>query len=194
MDTQSIDEDWLEHLLNDDDLETDLLDAAENEAQPAADSARAAEPATIDFALLKAELAELDQYLALAAQVHEEEKSHVLLSALAQGFERMAAMGAPRKAVIFTESRRTQGYLVRYLEAHVHAGKLWAFSGGNPGPAATGIYQRWLARHSGTDRVTGSPAIDQIEARRDGLISALEKRLHQASRTQALFTIRRVTA
>jgi len=88
----------------------------------------------------------------------------------------MAAMGAPRKAVIFTESRRTQDHLVR------------------PGPAATGIYQRWLARHSGTDRVTGSPAIDQIEARRDALISALEKRLHQASRTQALFTIRRVTA
>ena len=29
LDTQSIDEDWLEHLLDDDDLETDLLDAAE---------------------------------------------------------------------------------------------------------------------------------------------------------------------
>ena len=66
-------------------------------------------------------------------------------------------MGAPRKAVIFTESRRTQDYLVRYLEAHGHAGKLVAFSGGNQGPAATGIYQRWLARHTGTDRVTGSP-------------------------------------
>ena len=161
LDTQSIDEDWLEHLLDDDDLETDLLDAAENEAQPASESARAAKPAAIDFALLKAELAELDQYLALAAQVHEDQKSHALLSALAQGFERMAAMGAPRKAVIFTESRRTQDYLVRYLEAHGHAGKLVAFSGGNPGPAATGIYQRWLARHTGTDRVTGSPAIDR---------------------------------
>ena len=31
---------------------------------------------------------------------------------------------------------------------------------------------------------------DEIEARRDALIEALEKRLHRASRTQALFTIR----
>lgn len=77
LDTLRIDEDWLEHLLDEDDLETDLLDAAENETQPAAGSARAAEPAAVDFALLKAELAELDQYLALAAQVHEDEKSHV---------------------------------------------------------------------------------------------------------------------
>jgi hypothetical protein len=33
--------------------------------------------------------------------------------ALQQGFERMGAMGAARKAVIFTESRRTQDYLAR---------------------------------------------------------------------------------
>lgn len=31
---------------------------------------------------------------------------------------------------------------------------------------------------------------DEIEARRDALIEALEKRLHRASRTQALFTVR----
>ena len=31
---------------------------------------------------------------------------------------------------------------------------------------------------------------DEIEAKRDALIAALEKRLHQASRTQVLFTIR----
>ena len=93
LDTQSIDEDWLEHLLDDDDLETDLRDAAENETQPAAESTRGAEPAAIDFALLKAELAELDQYLALAAQVHENQKSHALLSALAQGRDGRAAQG-----------------------------------------------------------------------------------------------------
>ncbi|PZP79037.1 MAG: ATP-dependent helicase, partial [Ectopseudomonas oleovorans] len=31
---------------------------------------------------------------------------------------------------------------------------------------------------------------DEIEARRDALIEALEKRLHRASRTQTLFTVR----
>ena len=167
LDTQSLDEDWLEHLLDADDLETDFLNGAEHEAQPSADSARADEPFAIDVALLKAQLAERDPYLALAAQVREDQKSHALLSALAQGFERMAtmaAMGAPRKAVIFTGSRRTQDCLVRYLEAHGHAGKRVAFSGSNQRPAATGIYQRWLARHTGTDRVSGSPAIDHRTA------------------------------
>jgi SNF2 family DNA or RNA helicase len=38
------------------------------------------------------------------------------------------------------------------------------FSGGNQGPSATGIYQRWLAKYTGTDRVTGSPAIDRRTA------------------------------
>jgi len=32
---------------------------------------------------------------------------------------------------------------------------------------------------------------DEIEARRDALIEALEKRLHRASRTHTLFTVRR---
>jgi hypothetical protein len=86
------------------------------------------------------------------------------LSALHQGFERMGAMGAARKAVIFTESRRTQDYLARYLEAHGYAGKVTMFSGGNQGPASTGIYQRWLTQYTGTDRVTGSPAIDRRTA------------------------------
>jgi hypothetical protein len=35
-----------------------------------------------------------------------------------QAFERTGAMGAARKAVAFTESRRTQDYLARYLVAH----------------------------------------------------------------------------
>jgi superfamily II DNA/RNA helicase len=38
------------------------------------------------------------------------------------------------------------------------------FSGGNQGPASTGIYQRWLAQYTGSDRVTGSPAIDRRTA------------------------------
>lgn len=38
------------------------------------------------------------------------------------------------------------------------------FSGGNQGPASTGIYQRWLAQYTGSDRVTGSPTIDRRTA------------------------------
>jgi hypothetical protein len=155
---QSIDEDWLGKLLDDEDLESDLVD--ELEAEDEATSA----PAAVDLALLKSEIAELDHYIDLASKVREDQKSHALLRALDQGFERMGQMGAARKAVIFTESRRTQEYLARFLEAHGHAGKVVTFSGQNQGAGSNGIYQRWLARHVGSDRVTGSPAVDRRTA------------------------------
>ena len=157
---QSIDEDWLVKLLDDEDLESDLVDDVEDDA----DEEDTGTPSAIDLALLKAEIAELDQYISLASKVREDQKSHALLRSLEQGFERMAQMGAARKAVIFTESRRTQEYLARFLEAHGHAGKVVTFSGKNQGENTNGIYQRWLARHSGSDRVTGSPAVDRRTA------------------------------
>lgn len=163
LDRQTIDEEWYEHLIEDDDLEDDLLEAAEDEI--ASESEQLAEnPDKIDFALLRAEIAEIDAYLEVARTIREDQKSHALLHALEQGFARMVQMGAVRKAVVFTESRRTQEYLARFLEAHGHAGKVVTFSGGNQGEAATGIYQRWLGKYSGTDRVTGSPAIDRRTA------------------------------
>jgi len=76
----------------------------------------------------------------------------------------MSSIGAARKAVIFTESVRTQDYLARFLEAHGHAGGVVKFSGRATDPGAHGIHQRWLEVHRGTDRVTGSPAIDRRTA------------------------------
>lgn len=158
LDKQTIDEEWIQQLIEDEDLDEDLLE----EAEPATPPADGTPP--VDCVLVREELAELDEYLRLARNIREDQKSHALLLALQRGFERMGAMGAARKAVIFTESRRTQDYLARYLEAHGYAGKVTMFSGGNQGPASTGIYQRWLAKNTGTDRVTGSPAIDRRTA------------------------------
>jgi hypothetical protein len=66
------------------------------------------------------------------------------LIALSQGFEQMIAMNAPRKAVTFTESKRTQEYLQNYLAAHHYADKLVTFSGTNNSPETAPIYQQWL--------------------------------------------------
>jgi len=162
LDKQSIDEEWFAHLVEDDDLEGELLEAAEDENLEVLEAE--GNPEGIDYTLVKQELAELDRYLALARTIREDQKSHALLHALQQGFERMQGMGAARKVVIFTESRRTQEYLARFLEAHGHAGKVVTFSGSNNAPGSTGIYQRWLAKYSGSDRVTGSPAIDRRTA------------------------------
>ena len=60
-----------------------------------------------------------------------------------------AAQGSPalqQKAVIFTESRRTQEYLFRLLEQTEFAGKVMLFNGTNNDPTSKAIYRRRLAR------------------------------------------------
>jgi hypothetical protein len=62
--------------------------------------------------------------------------------------------------VIFTESRRTQEYLLHVLEQTEFKGKVMIFNGVNNDPASKAIYQKWLVKHAGTDRVSGSPTAD----------------------------------
>lgn len=154
--------DWLAELIQSEELDAEELEDGEDDVE-GADGNSAAEVA-IDRERLRAEILELEQYLLVAHSVREDQKSHALVKALDTGFERMAVIGAARKAVIFTESVRTQDYLARFLEAHGHAGRVAKFSGRASDPGANGIYQRWLATHQGTDRVTGSPAIDRRTA------------------------------
>jgi ERCC4-related helicase len=159
-DRRSLDEDWLTRFIETEDIEADELDElAEDEAQEA-DSA----PAAIDMVRLAGEIAELEQYLSLARGVREEQKSHALLQALQVGFARMAENGAARKAVIFTESLRTQAYLAQFLEAHGYAGRVVTFSGRASSPAVKAIYERWLRQHAGSDRITGSATVDRRTA------------------------------
>ncbi len=153
--------DWLETFIGEQELDEELLEDDEDTGEPTPETLSA--PA-IDPRKLRAEIAELEQYLLVARGVREDQKSHALLQALETGFKGMAAVGAPRKVVIFTESVRTQDYLARFLEAHGNAGKVVKFSGRANDPGLNGIHQRWLAEHAGTDRVTGSPAIDRRTA------------------------------
>jgi len=69
-----------------------------------------------------------------------------------------------QKAIIFTESRRTQEYLFRILEQTEFAGKVVLFNGTNNDPKSKEIYRRWLEQHTGTDRVSGSPSADMRAA------------------------------
>ena len=90
-----------------------------------------------------------------------------MLTALRRGFAAAAkAQGKDgnvtlqQKAVIFTESRRTQDYLFQVLEQTEFKGKVMIFNGVNNDPDSKAIYQKWLAKHAGTDRITGSPTAD----------------------------------
>ncbi len=167
LEDQEIEDDWIERLIDDEDLEYQLEGDFEQELQQVADQEKAQEQAPkieVDMTLLKGEIAELEQYLELAYNIKEDEKSHALCKALDIGFEKMQKMGSPRKAVIFTESTRTQAYLAQYLERHGYNGKVITFSGSNNTQTQKAVYQNWIKENKGTYKVTGSLAIDKRSA------------------------------
>ena len=171
----------VEQLIAEDDLEQDYLEEEASEAEENAEALTpelaessktdAAKDSQTVRAAITAEIAELTAFVDAAQALQTDTKAQALLKALGLGFSKMAELRAPRKAIIFTESRRTQEYLHRFLSANGHAGKLVLFSGTNNHEDSTAIYQRWLQEYQGTDRVTGSPQVD----RRTALIDHFRK-------------------
>lgn len=120
---------------------------------------------------LKSELQQLHEFRQLAASIVKNSKGEVLLTALRRGFDaaqkaqtKDGSVAFQQKAVVFTESRRTQDYLFRILEQTEFKGKVMIFNGVNNDPGSKAIYQAWLAKHAGTDRVSGSPSADMRAA------------------------------
>jgi ERCC4-related helicase len=123
------------------------------------------------LAELRAEKEKLRQFHALAKAVQINSKGEVLLTALQRGFEAARTVrmengtgSLQQKAIIFTESRRTQEYLFNLLQNTEFAGKVVLFNGTNTDPLSQAIYKRWMKQHAGTDRITGSPTADKRAA------------------------------
>ena len=117
-----------------------------------------------DVAAIDAEIADLRRFRDLAVSVTENAKGQALLNALKAGFAKAKELGGSRKAIIFTESRRTQEYLVRLLSESEFADEMVLFNGSNADPQSKAIYASWLEHHKGTDRVTGSRTADMRAA------------------------------
>lgn len=113
-----------------------------------------------DVANIQAEIIELRGFRDLAVTISENAKGQALLSALRVGFVKAKELGGAEKAIIFTESRRTQEYLVRLLSANGFDAKLVLFNGSNSDEQSKSIYTAWSERHKGTDKVTGSRTAD----------------------------------
>ena len=156
-------EDLAAFLVEDDDLPSEYLEETGDFDAGQAHNERAADT-DINQKSLALEIQELEGYIEQAKTIETDTKATALLIALTQGFARMQAMGAPRKAIVFTESKRTQDYLAKYLEANGYEDKLVTFSGSNNHPAATAIYQHWLGEHNGSDKISGSPQVDRRTA------------------------------
>lgn len=117
-----------------------------------------------DRAAIETEIADLDGFIRLATSIEHNAKGKALLKALQVAFDKADGLGAARKAIIFTESRRTQEYLLRVLQDGPFADGLVLFNGTNSDERSKQIYAAWLNQHRGTDRVSGSRTADMRSA------------------------------
>ena len=171
--TVDSDSQLVEQLIADDDLEQDYLEeeTVEGNESHEDDARTGIGGSKINLNTVRAEIGELTEFIDAALALRTDTKAQALLKALSLGFSKMAEQQAPRKAIIFTESKRTQEYLHRFLSANGYASKMVLFSGTNTHEESTAIYKRWLEEYKGTDRVTGSPQVD----RRTALIDHFRK-------------------
>lgn len=113
---------------------------------------------------IRAEVEELRRYGALARSISVNQKAVKLNDALNQGFGRLREIGAPEKAIIFTESTKTQEYIARSLREAGRGDGLVLFNGTNDSPETTAIYRAWLEANKDSDLITGIPAADRRKA------------------------------
>jgi len=114
--------------------------------------------------MMLAEVAELREYAALARSIKVNQKAVKLSEALDKGFARLSELGAPEKAIIFTDSTRTQEYIARSLQADGKGDGIVLFNGSNDGPEQSAIYKAWLEKNRGSDLVTGISSADRRKA------------------------------
>jgi superfamily II DNA/RNA helicase len=120
---------------------------------------------------LKAEIELLKAMRQIAQGIKENEKGKALIKGLDTALKRVVEKQGQRKAVIFTESVRTQSFLKDLLSANGYEGQLVLLNGSNTDPDSQRIYKEWVQQHKGTNRISGSKTADMkaaiVEAFRD---------------------------
>ncbi|HHT9130618.1 MAG TPA: SNF2-related protein, partial [Candidatus Brocadiaceae bacterium] len=113
---------------------------------------------------IKKEINDLKEFQRLARSITRNSKGEVLITALKRGFAETERLGGSKKAIIFTESRRTQEYLNRILENTEYKDRIVLFNGSNNDQKSKEIYNKWLEKHQGTDKITCSKSADMRAA------------------------------
>ena len=130
--------------------------------------------------LTKGEIASINreiEYLAdcydIAVSIDKNAKADALLLALDEGFAKMEKLGAPRKAIIFTEYRRTQEYLYQRIKEST-AYTAVTFNGENNDERSQRISSQYLYVNGGgrpNSIVTRRAIIDHFKSTADILIA-----------------------
>lgn len=144
----------LEFFQDDYDAIDDLVDEEENEFDEDA----------IDPKALQSEIDNLKSYKQLAANITQNAKAEALLRVLGKAFEMTERLGGARKAVIFTESVRTQTWLSEFLSKNAYNNQLVLLNGSNNDPISKKIYKDWLIKHQNSSRISGSKSSDMKAA------------------------------
>jgi len=118
----------------DDGLEDEIRRIYEEQAQELLDDGEVDKKKPMSLDDCKAELSELRGMVELARSIKVNAKGESLVKALSRSFTVAAAHGWPEKAVIFTESRRTQDYLKDLLEENGFRGEVSILCGDGSGP------------------------------------------------------------
>lgn len=110
---------------------------------------------------LQQEIAEIERFADRAERITHNAKVDALKIGLRKAFAETQRLGGERKALIFTESRKTQEYLSRVLSNDPEfAQGIMLFNGSNSDRTSREIYDQWKQRHVGSDRVTGTRDVD----------------------------------
>ena len=132
-----------------------------SEDEEEADDVKAA---PVDQSLLKQELEQLRGYLKMAETIQHNTKGDALLKVLKEAFRVVEESKAAHKAVVFTESKRTQKFLYDLLSANGYEGKVAMLNGENNDDRSKEILKEWKVRHEGTEKVTGLRTVDMKAA------------------------------
>jgi len=151
----------LDELFEDEEITDELLDELLNEENSEdVDAESQTEIEVVDKDKLNKEIEELERYIAWARSIGIDTKTRELAKGLNIGFRMLAEMGASQKAIIFTESRRTQAYLKDFLESNGYLGQVITFNGTNREPDVTEVYKNWVEENTESGRATGSRQVD----------------------------------
>jgi adenine-specific DNA-methyltransferase len=96
----------------------------------------------------QAELADLQRFVQLARSVALDSKATKLVEVLPTVFRLAQEKGAARKAVLFTESVKTQEYLLNLLSQSGYAGQIVLMNGSNSDETSKRTYAEWKARNA----------------------------------------------
>jgi len=113
---------------------------------------------------IQQELELLKGIKAIADSIQRDTKGANLLTALKAGFAQVEENRGQRKAVIFTESVRTQEYILGLLNEGGFDGQVVLLNGSNNDEISKRVYAQWKNRHKDDGSISGSSNADMKAA------------------------------